>query len=158
MLACGCFNDEDSDEWYWPPDDFSVFAEWRRKRCQSCGSLVDHHSECLKFICCRSPLSDIEERIEGDEVQLASQYLCEKCGEIYFNLTAAGYCMNYYNDMNEAMNEYREIVREESGDHVEYLRDMDGETKRRRDADLHMKKAEIAIRGNHGTKGSLRYF
>ncbi|SCY45049.1 hypothetical protein [Desulfoluna spongiiphila] len=111
MLSCTC-NDWDGDgpAWYWP-DDFTVMP-WvvRRKPCQSCGLLIDIGSVCISFIRFRPPESDIEERIEGEEVPLATHYLCEACGEIFFNLNAAGYCVGPYDDLQDDLEEYQEIT------------------------------------------------
>jgi hypothetical protein len=46
----------------------------------------------------------------GDEVQLADQFMCQKCGEIYFNLTELGYCINLGDEMTELMSEYWKLT------------------------------------------------
>ena len=79
-----------SDQYYYGPDNFRILETTRRKRCRSCGVLIDIGSRCLEFTRARGPRNDIEENIYPEEVPLASQYLCEQCGEIYFNLTDAG--------------------------------------------------------------------
>lgn len=58
----------------------------------------------------RSPLSDIEERIQGDEVSLADWYLCESCGEIFLNLNAIGYCYYLGDDIRENLKEYWDLT------------------------------------------------
>jgi hypothetical protein len=58
----------------------------------------------------RSPISDIEERIFGEEVPIAPLYMCEKCSEIYLNLEAAGYCLSITEPMQEALEEYWELT------------------------------------------------
>jgi hypothetical protein len=35
--------------------------------------------------------------------------MCERCGEIYLNLNALGYCMVPTDEMTEALREYHEI-------------------------------------------------
>jgi len=105
MLSCSC--DFDSDGWYYyPPDDFSTFNRKRRKRCCSCNNLIDISASCVEFGRYRSPVSYIEERIYGGEVELASWYLCEWCGEMFFNLEARGYCMFLGDRMKENIEDY----------------------------------------------------
>jgi len=109
MLSCSC--DFDSDEWYYhPPDDFKPFALKRRKRCCSCKKLITINSLCTEFIRIRSPYNDIEERIWGDEVQMASWYMCEWCSEIYFNLEALGYCHMLGGSIKEDLEDYWDLT------------------------------------------------
>jgi hypothetical protein len=65
---------------------------------------------CLEFERFRDPLTDIEDRIWGDEVQLANYYLCEPCGEIFLNLEDLGYCLDITENMNECFEEYWELT------------------------------------------------
>lgn len=108
MLSCLCY--EDGDWFYDPPEDFSVFPHRRRKRCTSCKTLISQGETCLSFKRARSIRSDIEEDIYGTEKPLATWYLCEKCGEIWLNLDAIGYCVNPDEDMGELMREYHEMT------------------------------------------------
>lgn len=108
MLSCDCA--WESEWWYIAPPDFSKFSASKRKRCVSCKNLIDIGSVCVRLECFRNALSDIEERISGCEVQLADKYLCESCGEIFFNLSALGYCMGLGDDMREELKEYWELT------------------------------------------------
>lgn len=109
MLSCSC--DLESDDWYYySPDDFSIFEKKRRKRCCSCNGLINIGSQCVRFMRYREPITEIEERIEGDEVSLASWYMCEWCGEMYFNLDAVGYCIYLGDSMKEMLEDYWEIT------------------------------------------------
>ena len=105
MLSCSC-DFGDYDEWYDIPQDFSTFNLARRKRCWSCKELIDKKSQCVKFNKYRRTKSYIEERIYGDEKQLADWYLCECCGEKYLNLQALGYCILLGSDLQELLAEY----------------------------------------------------
>ena len=110
MLSCSC-QEWDGDGWgYISEADFSVLATKNRRRCCSCKDLIGVGSMCVKFDRLRNPKNDIEERIHGDEVHLAAYYLCEKCGEIFLNLDALGYCMDIRGDMNERLREYHELT------------------------------------------------
>ena len=87
MLSCTC--DFDYDSWYeMAPDDFVKFNRKRRNRCISCNVLIDIGQDCLEFAMWRIPYSWVEEKIYGDCVPIANRYMCEKCGEIFLNLTA----------------------------------------------------------------------
>ena len=113
MLSCECDIDTDYGDWYYyPPDDFSTFSAKRRKRCCSCNSLIDIGATCVEFTRFRGFLSDIEENIYGDEVPLASWYMCEWCGEMYFNFYELGYCHSLGDSMRETLEEYHELTKQ----------------------------------------------
>ena len=115
MLSCSC-SEWDGDGWYYEtPSGFTTFRRRRRKRCISCKELIEKGSDCLEFQIFRGPDDEIEENIHGDEVQIASKYHCEKCGEIFLNLSDIGYCLDITNSMELYMDEYR-IIRKENGD------------------------------------------
>ena len=109
MLTCGCGFDY---EWYYDaPSDFSNLETTKRKRCLSCGCLIDIGAVCLKFRRWRQPNTDIEERIHGDEVELADGYTCDKCGEIFLNLYVLGYCLEFgMYTMQEHLEQYWELT------------------------------------------------
>uniref|UniRef100_A0A6H2A376 Uncharacterized protein n=1 Tax=viral metagenome TaxID=1070528 RepID=A0A6H2A376_9ZZZZ len=110
-LSCSC--DFDGDGWWYSYSsklDFKPFQGKYRKRCCSCKQLIDIGNLCLEFDRYRSPLSDIEERMCGDEVPLADWYLCEACGEIFLNLDAIGYCYYLGDDIRENMVEYWDLT------------------------------------------------
>lgn len=112
MLSCSC--DTDDYGWYFEsPNDFTQLETKRRKRCCSCKELIDIGSLCVELARHRSPRNDIEEKIWGDMVSLASYYMCESCGEILFNLGELGYCLyldTSENSMQTALKEYWEIT------------------------------------------------
>ena len=104
-LSCSC-----SDDYKWffdPPQNYSVFPmEGNRKRC-SCGKLIDHGQIALKFVCWRSPKDDIEERIHGEEVPMADNWLCEECADLYFSFNELGYeCVHPKENMKELAKDY----------------------------------------------------
>jgi len=109
MLSCDCYTD-DAEWWYLPPDDFSKLKTTRRRRCASCNELINIGTDCLSFERYCYPRSDIEERIYGDEVPLANKYLCEKCGEIYLNLTSLGYCYYLGDNLSDYLKEYWKLT------------------------------------------------
>jgi hypothetical protein len=107
MLSCTCY-DGYGDWWYLPPNDFTVFHGKRRKRCCSCGKLIEIGSQCAALDRYRFSKSYVEENIYGDEVPLAYWYLCEPCAEIFFNLNEVGYCYYAGDDLREYLREYWE--------------------------------------------------
>jgi len=111
-LSCGCDWEIDPGITYWyPADDFEKLETKRRKRCESCGQLINIGDDCVRFKKFKSPDTDIECRIYGEygEIPRASSYICEKCGEIYLNLvyTAGFKCLSPYENMNEMLKEYQ---------------------------------------------------
>lgn len=113
MLSCSC-SEWDGEGWYWmfnyPGEEWPILKTKKRKRCCSCKELISIGAECLEFERYRAPLSDIEERIWGDEVQIASYYMCLSCSEIFLNLDALKYCLDITQKMTEALAEYWELT------------------------------------------------
>ena len=112
MLSCECdfYSDDWLDWWYYQPEDFSTLQTTRRKRCVSCNELIDIGSVVVEFERFRHSKDDIEERCKGDEVQLASWYMCEKCGEQALNLLALGFCVELPQNMFDLLKEYHEMT------------------------------------------------
>lgn len=109
--SCDCDWDKEPGSWAWyNPDDFSKLDTPRRKRCKSCNELIDVGATCLKFDRIRAPYTDIEEAIKGDEIYATPYYQCEKCGEMWLNLTAAGYCIQPDYNMQKEMSEYHKMT------------------------------------------------
>ena len=112
-LSCSC-PDWEGEGWFYIPatEDFIKLDTNRSKRCCSCKELIGLGDDCLKFKRYRSPVSDIEEKICGDEVQMAPWYMCEKCGEQYMNLEALGYCLDISENMLGLLEEYKQRQRQ----------------------------------------------
>jgi len=111
-LSCGChgFDTDGWDWWYYNPNDFTPYNGKRRTRCCSCQVLIAPGDECVCIDRVRAPRSEIEERIHGEEIPIASWYLCEKCGEIFLNLTAYGYCVEIQENMTDQLHEHWELT------------------------------------------------
>ena len=103
-LTCEC--GDDYDWFYTTPTDYSELATSKRKRCVSCNDLIDIGAVSVQFHSWRKPNHDIEESIYGDEVPMASKYMCESCGDMYFNLEALGFCVNLGDSMKDLMSDY----------------------------------------------------
>lgn len=113
-LSCTC-GEWDGDGWYYlfsePKGDkaFDILKTNRAKRCCSCKSLIAVGDNCLEFPRYQSTAEgSVNESIYGDEMPLASYWMCETCGEQYLNLDALGYCIDITENMLELLAEYRE--------------------------------------------------
>jgi len=62
------------------------------------------------------PLSDVEINIYGEdgEIPMASWFMCESCGDIYFSISELGFCVSLDESMQAALDEYRDFVETES--------------------------------------------
>lgn len=111
-LSCEC--DYDDPAWFYaPPDDYTRLDTRRARRCSSCGALIRRGALCTEFVRWRAPRWDVEERIYGEEVPLASKRLCEGCSDTWFNLEALGFhCVGPDDDMREMLRQYVELSRE----------------------------------------------
>ena len=95
-LSCECDYDYDGDGWFfYKPSDYSTLKTKRARRCCSCGEPIAVGNTVVKFDRARRPRNDIEERIYGEcsDIVLASWFMCEGCGDHYFNLAELGYCI-----------------------------------------------------------------
>ena len=126
-LSCSCDFDYEfsAGEWAYIFDgnEYQIPLKTnRRKRCVSCGKLIDAGAICNVYTRYRYPFDDIEARIKcgchdiegafNDEptIKIAPHYHCERCGEIWMNLTAIGYeCLSPNENMEEALKEYHEL-------------------------------------------------
>lgn len=110
-LSCRCDWDIDPGMTYWyGADDFEKLETKRRKRCKSCGELINIGDDCLIFPQFKSPEHEIECQIYGEdgEIPRAPAYMCEKCGEIYLNLrfTAGFECLSPHENMPDLLKQY----------------------------------------------------
>lgn len=113
MFSCTCYEWDDAP-WVWtlPVNDFVPLNASRRKRCKSCGELIDVGEDCLRFHRHREARDEIEMDIhnEGYTIRMADYHHCARCGEIFLNLESVGYCLDIESDMREAMREYWEMT------------------------------------------------
>lgn len=111
-LSCSC-GEWDGEGWaYNYVDDFVKLNTKRRRRCKSCSTLINIGSDCLRFDRFQHPTDELKAAILGEdyEVPLASWYFCKSCGEIYFNLTNIGYCLQIDENMNVCLSEYHKLT------------------------------------------------
>ena len=111
-LTCECNSDwyPEPGDWFWPdsPDDYKTFPFKRRRACCSCGELIGVGAIAVEFERVKAPKSNIEIVIYGDDGQIpiASDWMCERCGDLYFSIEELGYCVTPREDMRELAKEY----------------------------------------------------
>jgi len=108
MLSCEC--ETGHEVFYETPENFTVLKTSRRRRCISCNKLINLGVLCLSFFRSCLPRSYVAEIIYDETVPLANRYMCEECGEIFFNLTELGYCFLLGDDMRAALKEYHNLT------------------------------------------------
>jgi hypothetical protein len=110
-LTCSC-DDGDSDEWWYQPADYTTLDTSQRKRCKSCGTLIDRGAIVARFERSRSTRDDVECAIYGDagQIPLAAWYHCETCADLYFSLVELGYCVGPDESMRDLVREYAAIA------------------------------------------------
>ena len=100
----------DECEWYYhQPKDFSTLNTKRSRKCCSCGTKIKPSAPVLPFDRFRPAASDVEERIHGGEVPLATMYMCEKCGDQAMNLNELGYATPPGENMFDLLAQYVEL-------------------------------------------------
>lgn len=111
-LMCECDSDyyPEPGEWYWDesPNDYSKLPFKKRKRCCSCNELIDVGGVVTNHTRVRVPDTDIEIRIYSEDggIPIASDWMCEKCSDLYFSLNELGYCVSPRDDMRELIKDY----------------------------------------------------
>ena len=111
-LSCDCDIDWDPDpgDWYWNsvPRDYKTFEFKRRKRCCSCDELIGIGALTTEHTRVKTPGSDVEINIYGEdgEIAIASDWMCEKCSDLFLSLVELGYCVNPRDKMTELVEEH----------------------------------------------------
>lgn len=109
-LSCAC-DEYDGDGWYYiGPSDYATMPVLdRRKKCCSCRRPIGGGDTVAWFDRYRAPLTEIEERICGNDVELAPMVMCECCADLYFSLVGLGYCINLGDNMRELARDYADL-------------------------------------------------
>jgi len=111
-LMCECNTEwcPEPGDWVWSGETrvYVPFPFKRRKRCCSCKELINTGDLAMAQGRARIPATDIECRIYGDdgEIPIASDWMCESCGDLYLSLKELGYCVLPRDDMRELVKEY----------------------------------------------------
>ena len=112
-LSCSCSYDLGPGDICWEsPSDFETLQAKRPRRCACCHASIMPGEVCLRFR--RWKLTDIEIRIYGEGYDCgparADHYLCESCGDQYYNLEDLGFCLDYAKVL-EHLADYREMTK-----------------------------------------------
>lgn len=110
-MSISCGYEWGSLDWYYEISDEYAPLYWhRRQRCCGCHDLIEIGDICVEVVRYRDTITDIEERIYGAHKQLGSKYLCEKCADLHFSLTEAGYSITIEKGktLKESWNEYKQ--------------------------------------------------
>lgn len=95
-MSLSCYCDGDEADWYFiAADDFISLTTKRSHKCSSCRTKIKPGDTALEFKRWRPPSERcnwIEQAIHGDEVPLASWYMCETCGGLYLSVQELGMC------------------------------------------------------------------
>ena len=115
-LSCSCYTGEAEPGWWYycgascydNPDIFIKPPVGRRKRCSSCGNLINHDEDVIEHYRVKVPKTQVEVNIYGEdgEIPIASHWTCEKCSHIYLALDELGYCVSANENMNELLQDY----------------------------------------------------
>ena len=113
-LSCTCDFEPDEYSWWW--EDHTAIKPMarfsRRKKCTSCGSLINDGEDVFEFPRYRAARTDIEEDIHGDTVKLAPHYTCETCSGLIEAVESAGMCFALNASIAEQIAYYREAETE----------------------------------------------
>lgn len=108
-LTCNCYWEaQPGDHVSKEPKDYTEFTGSRRKRCASCGTLIDFRSIVAVFPRYRIPNTDVECKIYGydGEIKLADGILCEVCADLFFSLNELGFCVSPDENQQELVADY----------------------------------------------------
>ena len=106
-MSLSCYCDDGDFDWYYNgPDDYTTLNTKRSRKCCSCKARIKVGDLCVKFTRCERPNEEsVSWRIHGDERPLAPYFMCEACGDQYFNLEALGFCISVGSDNMQRLRE-----------------------------------------------------
>lgn len=109
-ISCTCDSDGGYD-WYYIADltDFKPLNTKRGRKCCACKKPIKIGDDCVSLSRYRSPNSDIEDRIYGDEVPMPTWYLCEECGGLAMALSDVDLCYSVEEPLKRQIQEWREM-------------------------------------------------
>lgn len=93
-LFCGDSDRDGAEWWYYYSDQQKPLNTKRARCCCSCGNKIKVGDQSLKFAREHAPINDIEERIYGDAVPMATWFMCEECGDLFENIKELGYTVS----------------------------------------------------------------
>ena len=107
MISCGCdFDAWEADAWWYTPTHVSPLGTQRSRKCCGCGHRISVGKMAAKFPRYRPANSDIEERINGDEVAIAPYWMCHDCFSIFLALERVNVCLSLTSDMRSDLEDF----------------------------------------------------
>lgn len=107
-FACGCDDWGDDAEWYWNGEKTAPLATKNSRHCRSCKEKLAPGTDVRIYARFRSPHSEIEQKIHGDEVPLAPWYLCLPCADLMDALSAVNVCVDWTRPLADEVAEFNE--------------------------------------------------
>jgi hypothetical protein len=108
-ISCYCGRDASVEWWYEVHDKPKILETKRSRKCVSCTVRLAFGEETYQIIRWRPPISDVEERIHGDEVLLPSWFFCPICYAIWAALDRVGACVDIgRDDLRDCLKEFNE--------------------------------------------------
>ena len=94
-VSCECAYGGDYEWFFSSPTDFTRQPIGRRHRCYSCRTVIPLYDDCGEFACER-PATEWEEihlGWDGEQVEIASIWMCASCTGLFWALEELGYCV-----------------------------------------------------------------
>lgn len=111
-LTCDCDLIDTGQIYYTEgPDEFSILDTMQSRKCVNCGIKIKLGSIVTTHLRFKTPKHDVEVAIYGEdgEIACASEFLCEDCSDMYFNLKDRGYCIRPW-EVTECLNAYIDLT------------------------------------------------
>ena len=111
-ISCSCDYGDSDFAWYWEKADVKKPLSTKRSRkCCCCKTKIKVGDDAQELYRHRGPANDVEEDIYGDEVPLASWYMCDDCADLSDALDKRNVCYDINEPMEIQAREYNEIAR-----------------------------------------------
>lgn len=109
-ISCSCdLEPTDGSWWFYGYNTIKPLPNKRSCRCDSCKSMIRPGDNCIIEPRYRFPISEIEERIHGDEVSIRPLRYCEECSDIYLLISSMDACCNWDKDLWNQLQKHIEI-------------------------------------------------
>jgi predicted RNA-binding Zn-ribbon protein involved in translation (DUF1610 family) len=121
-LTCSCdFDDHEFEpgDWYYMGDSGDFVESDIKIECKSCEETININDLCVTFSRFRYPKDEQEAKSKGyydlevameqeATIKTDNHYICEKCGEIYLNLSSVGFeCIAPSENMPKLLKQYQ---------------------------------------------------
>ena len=119
-MTISCAIECDGAAWWWSFGlRLFVYDKNRGKRCCSCGSMVRRDARFMRIDRWRACVSDIEERIYGDEFPLSAWVVCEQCAPILVKLSKMNVDVDLGgSNLHDLLSEFEALYQPSEGFHL----------------------------------------